>query len=66
MVEKPKEVSKIEREMKRLVAKMEAESTALNKILEILKPLKGDDVSVLQSQKDKHESEENPNNHINH
>lgn len=66
MEEKPKEVSKIEREMKRLVAKMEAESTALNKILEILKPLKGDDVSVLQSQKDKDESEENPNNHINH
>lgn len=62
MEDNPKEVSKIEREMKRLVAKMEAESTALNKILKILGPLNKDEPSILQKDLDKKESKNNPNN----
>jgi hypothetical protein len=61
MEDNPKEVSKIEREMKRLVAKMEAESTALNKILRILGPLNEDEASIVQKDLDKNESKNNPN-----
>ena len=61
MEDKPKEVSKVEREMKRLVARMEAESTALTKILKILGPLNDDNGSIHQKENDQKESENNPN-----
>ena len=50
---KPKEVSKIEREMKRLVAKMEAESTALNKILKVLEPRNDENDPIPPDDKDR-------------
>lgn len=61
MEDKPKEVSKIEQEMKRLVARMKAESTALKKILKVLEHRSEDEVANQQSEKNEKENENNPN-----
>ncbi len=60
MEDKSKELLKNEREMKRLVARMDAESSALNKILKVLEPsVEGAD-TIQQKNEDKKENNNYP------
>ena len=61
MEDKPKDVLKIEREMKRLVARMNAESNALNKILKVLEPRIEETDPIPPDDKDKKKRKNNPN-----
>lgn len=56
----PNKLSQMEREMKRLVARMDAESTALNKILKVIDP-RSEDPEIIPQNSDEEKAKNNPN-----